>query len=489
MSMEVVPVRFGVDHAIKGMFLAILVYAFFIALAFLVAEPDKFESISLCLTHFGGAIALLTFWRMGRWGRARFDSFGASLLLAGAAFRRHALLDAAGFGSRVETLFLYRTLPLPDNLLTLYLKSEFITVLGLLLVSCSWRLVVGKQVERYSLSLSIDQVPLKLSLLVYACAMASDILSRIVGIRFGPLQQISSLLFVFGVAAIYFVAMKTPGRTLRLAVSVVMGLPMAALAMGSGMKSEMFFPLIPAALIFWVQFRNVSMRAGMVVVAIGLLSLSQLYVHYVRQTTWRSGGDLDVPVIELVEGFRVALASMEKMDALDDTSARVNMTATHATTVTLADHNGFEPGNVFGMIPASFVPRLFWPNKPVLQPGAMHTARILGIDVPLTQIRSATAAGFSTELYLGGWWAGVVIGASLFGWVMAHAQRVTATRLPGFPLMAFNFIAVYSTLRFDENHIVYAYTSIVFTVIFLWMINFASRLGGIRPVRKFVRVR
>ena len=98
---------------------------------------------------------------------------------------------------------------------------------------------------------------------------------------------------------------------------------------------------------------------------------------------------------------------MKSTDALDSIGGRVNLTIAHATSVTLADNRGHEPMEVFGMIPASVIPRVFWPGKPIMQPGAMQTARILGGNILVSEIRSATAAGFATELYLGGWWFGV----------------------------------------------------------------------------------
>jgi len=183
---------------------------------------------------------------------------------------------------------------------------------------------------------------------------------------------------------------------------------------------------------------------------------------------------------DLVSGFGGQLGGFTSGDALDSMSSRVNLTTAHATSVTLADHRGFEPMNVFGQIPASLVPRLFWPGKPVMEPGVMQTYRILGGRVPLSQIGSSTATGFSTELYLGAAWVGVVMGTVAFGMLLAWVQRLSLRFAAGYGHQALCLIAMYWTIRFDERHVVYAYTGAIFTLIFILMLVQVSKILGFR---------
>ena len=44
------------------------------------------------------------------------------------------------------------------------------------------------------------------------------------------------------------------------------------------------------------------------------------------------------------------------------------------------------------------------------------------------------------------------------------------------------FLTLYWTIRFDENHVVYAFTSIIFTVVFLWMLNRTTNTLGFTTV-------
>lgn len=475
------PVAFGPARAFRALIVSVLAYAVIVACAFLLSRIGFSDRTSLVVVHVASAAGLLAFWRLGRWGRARFDSFGAALLLLAVAFRLQALIDASFFGARVEELYRYPGVPTPEDAFLLLLKAETITLAGLLLVACAWRLGVGRRVERHSFLLNVRAVPPQMPLFVYLAALGVDVSTRVLGVSFGALTQLSATLFMLGVASIYFVASRRGGRFGAVLVAVLMALPMTFLALNKGMKSEMFVPLLPAAALFWIGYRSLLLRGAFVVLAVVVLAVSQAYVHYVRDIAWGSDGIQRVSPIALIGGFLDGLPSIDPREALDSTSSRVNMTVSHAITVALADHNGHEPGNVFGPIPATFIPRLLWPGKPVLQPGAAHTARILGIDAPLEEIRSATAAGFSAELYLGGWWIGLVFGALAYGVLLAWAQGWALRRTPGFGHLSLCFLVAYWAFRFDENHVVYSYTTIPIVMGVLWLVHSIARTLGARP--------
>ncbi|MFA7668930.1 MAG: hypothetical protein WCX93_06255 [Burkholderiaceae bacterium] len=476
-------IHFNARHLIETLLLSGVVYGSFLLLAFLFSRVGIADHLSLAVAHLGGAAALLTCWRFGRWGRARVVSFGAALLLIGTAFRLHAAVDAVVYGTRVENMYRYWAIPISDPVIDLLLKGELITVTGMLLVACSWRLSVGSRVEQFSFLENVRQVPVRVAWLVYISAMMVDVTDKLFGISFGPFSQILSLLFGFGVAAIYFIARVKEQVVRQVVTASLLALPMFILAIGSGMKEEMLFPFIPAAVLYWMGFNNVVARVAAIIMGFVLLAFSQLYVQYVREATWGSAGQLDVSRGELIEGFSDQVDTEQSTDAINSISSRINQTIAHATTTTLADNKGHEPMEVFGPIPASVIPRALWRGKPVLQPGAMHTARILGGHIPLSQITSATAAGFFTEMYLGGWWLGVVLGSIIYGVMLAGAQKWVLRTDSGFSHQALCFITLYWTLRFDENHVVYAYTAIIFTVVFIWMLGAATKAMGLRRTR------
>ncbi len=476
------PIAFGLRRAFLALGLSSSAYAFLAAWAFLLSRMGFSDAACLSVVHVASAAGLLTFWRLGRWGRARYDCFGAALLLLAVALRLQALMDTLVYGTRVDIIYLYPNVPMPADVFLLFLKAETITTIGILLAAFTWRLHIGIHVEAHSFLRNVRSVPAQTPIIVYLAALVVDVLIRVLGVSFGALTMFSTSLFMLGVASIYFIAARRPSRIGRIALAVLMGLAMALLALNKGMKSEMFFPLVPAAILFWTAYRNALLRAAFVGLAVTVLALSQLYVHHVRQVAWHSEGIERMSPIVLMVGFLAELPTFDLRDAWNSASSRLNMTVAHATTVTLADSNGFEPINVFGPIPGTFVPRFLWPGKPVLQPGAQHTARILGTHVPVSEIRSATAAGFSTELYLGGWWAGAVLGMLAYGFLLASAQRWALRTSPGFGHLAFCFLAFYWAFRFDEHHVVYSYTAIAFMVAFLWALRLAAGALGLKSI-------
>lgn len=452
--------------AIRALTLSGAVYLFFAVFYFLFGGAVD-DSLRLALLHIGSAISFFTYWKFGRWGSARFDSFGAALLLLSALLRILAAIDAITYGTRIDLL--PHTVQYPESIMGLLFKGEVITHFGVLLVVTSWRVMVSARIEHFSFLHNYRTVNKKLPLMMYALAIAVEVGRRTLSADFGVLGQISSLTYSFGVVSIFFIAIRQTKPFKRIWLALGLASPMVILAMGIGMKENIFFPLVPAALLYWFGYRGLSPKVVAIASGTLLLALSQLYVGYIRETAW--GSDREYSTAELVSGFQAHMAGADRTRGLESISSRINMTTSHAITVAIADSRGFEPFEIFGSIPASLIPRFLWHNKPVLQPGAMHTARIHNLNVPLSEISTATAAGFFTELYLGGGYIGYIFGALAFGMLLAALQLWAFKNSPGFGHLAFCFVSAYLALRFDEKAVAYAYTSVVFTSAFVFMLS------------------
>lgn len=463
---------FSYVHATNAFFLSSGVYAVFAIFYFLLSEAS-YDGLRLALIHAGSAVSLFTYWKLGRWGNARFDSFGAALLLIAILLRILAVTDAMFYGTRTGQL--PQTVQYPESMMGLLFKGEAITHFGLLLVVSAWRVLVSDKIEDFSFLHNYRTVSKQLSWMVYVSALSIEVGRRLLSADFGALTQISSLTYAFGVVSIFFIAARNKRLSGRISVALLLALPMVALALGSGMKENIFFPLMPAAILYWFGFRGLAPKIIAIVGGVLLLAFAQLYVGYVRDTAW--GSDRKFTTMELIVGFQEYFAQSNIADGLESISARINMTTTHAITVAIADSRGFEPFETFGSIPASLIPRFLWPSKPVFQPGAVHTARIYNLQVPPSEISTATAAGIFSELYLGGGYIGYIAGALFLGLLLGHSQLWSLKNSPGFGHLAFCFVSAYWALRFDEKAVVYAYTSIVFTLVFLILLSKASALA------------
>ena len=475
--------NFGGKNLFAALLASLVVYLIVFTLSVLLAEDGDEKVTAFVVLHIGAAASLLVCWRLGRWGRAKYDCFGAALLLAAALLRMQAAIDTLVYGLRIESI--PSTIPLQAPATLALFKGEFITQIGLLIIASTWRIVVGKQVERYSFLESKRSEPARLLATIYVAGIAVSIAGRLAPGSFGNLAQFASLMFLFAVASIYFIAVKQLAAFRQVLLAVLLALPMVALALGSGMKEDLFFPLVPASLLYWFRYRSAMPRLFAIVVGFAVLGISQLYVGYVRDATWKTGENTPIrreqaPILQTVTSFIDEFKYLNITDGLNKVSARINLTTTHAITVILADEYGYEPMEVFGKIPVSLIPRVFWPGKPVFQPGAMQTARIQGTHAELANTSSATAAGFITEMYLGAGFFGVMLGAGTYGLLLAKAQRWVYREAPGFGHRAFALILMYWTIRFDEKAVVYAYTSIVFTLVFIWLLKRGFAAIGLR---------
>ena len=375
------------------------------------------------------------------------------------------------YGARIDEI--YRTVPLPSNLTLLFLKAEALNHFGVLILVAVWRRVIGNQIERFSFLNNYQEVGRQLPQLVYVAALVLQIAQRLGGQEFGALSQVFSITYQFGVVSIFFVSSTQGNRYRQVGMAVFLAIPLAILALGGGVKEAVIFPLVPAVLIVWFRFRSISMKVLMVVLGIVLLAYLQLYTKYVREATWGTHGT-NYSTMQLLDGFGEHMNNATLADGMDSINSRINMTVSRAMTIAVADARGFEPYNIFAPIPASLVPRLFWPDKPVLMPGAQHTLRLLGSNLPADRAGSATAPGFFSELYLGGGFAGWALGAISYAMILGIMQRYTLRRTPGFGHLALSFLTVYWAVRFEEKAVVYAYTGLFFTFVFLMLLAKAT---------------
>lgn len=457
-----------------ALFGAVLIYVMGLCFAALF-ERLLLNAAWLVQLHLASAASFYWYWRRSSWGSARFDCFGAALLLFATAFRCIAIADGALYGTRLDTW----PSTVSDHAIVRHVfMGESITQAGLMLVVLAWRWGVRWNFDDMGV-FWVGQRRERAAWIVYALAVAFAFGRWSLKASFGIAEQLVGIIYVFGVASILFIAMDGQRSTARsAALALALGLPLSLLALGSGMKENIFLPMVPAAVFAWRASRGFTSKSILVLVAVAVLAISQLYVGYVRATVWVD--KVDRPLGDLVSGFADEIAESGPeflVVGVDGIFSRTNLTLTHAITVALAEQKGYLPSEIFGPIPASFVPRAFWPGKPVLQPGAQQTVRIRG-GGEVTEVGTATASGFFAELYLGGSIFGLVLGAVLYGFLQGRIQ----TRVRRFGSMlglgVFNFVLFYSAVRFDEEHVAYIYTGMIFLFVgFLIVFTVIERLG------------
>ena len=442
---------------------SVIIYFIFIFI-FINLYRNNYEGISLALLNAGSAISSLYFWRNLNWGKGKFDSFGAAILLTSSLIRIFSGLDVLFYGTRLDEIPF--SVPLPEDLTFLLVKSEALSHFGTILLVIAWRHVVGVNLNKLTFLDQSNMVDDRIPRVAYFAGVIVEFLRRILGVDFGFLDQLSTLTFTCGVVSIYFLARKNNNVNKQIYLSAILSLPLIILSFGSGMKTNIFFPLIPLVMLIFINFKSTLFRFSAIIGGLIILAYSQLYVQYVRGDVLDSSSKV-VSTSELIEGFQYYLLTATFADGLDSVSSRIDLLTTRLITVAIADSRGYEPINIFGPIPGSLVPRLFWPSKPVLQPGAQHTFRVLNIDAQASEATSATATGFFSELYLGGGYIGWALGAMIFGALLAKVQLIALRKSSKFGSQLIAFASLFWALRFEENHVSYAYTALFVYLLFI----------------------
>src|SRR5262249_55986771 len=281
---------------ISSHIMAMLIYAIGAAISLLLLEQQS--NSWLVVLHLVGALVFYLLWVQQSPRELRFQSFGAVLLLSCAVLRLINAIDAAvnGAGLAEWRSFVYGSTADPEwNIFW----AETLTVVGFLCVSASWqRVVVGKGIN---LSIFAKGTASTSTLVfMYVCSVASDVASRIYGLQFGGLEQFIAALHLAGIAAIFGIVLNIRSTVMRIGLAALLGLPLAYLGAGTGMKENIILPLLPSAYFAWAIFSSRLVKILLLLVGFAVLCVLQVFVQIVRDRVWSKGQDLSTDqVIEI----------------------------------------------------------------------------------------------------------------------------------------------------------------------------------------------
>ena len=131
--------------------------------------------------------------------------------------------------------------------------------------------------------------------------------------------------------------------------------------------------------------------------------------------------------------------------------SRVNLSNIQAFAMMLHDRGS--PGDTFESVAYALVPRILWPNKPLMSPGTDFNYLASGND------ESASSPGVFAEAYWNGGWPLVVVVCTylggLFAWFARSARRAIAAKdVRWLPCTLFGIL-----MAFPENWFISTYVS------------------------------
>ena len=241
-------------------------------------------------------------------------------------------------------------------------------------------------------------------------------------------------------------------------LTMTLMLPGILSAASSGIKASIIAAAGPAILANLVRPRG----RGFVLLFLGAMALAgivQPLSGVVREANW-----IRREQISTFEAFERLYEQYQQRgsevfyEGLKSFSSRASASNDGATVVGVRDERGPIGLETIRNVPAAFIPRVLWPDKPIIAPGAWFTFYIGRAASPETAT-SATATPLSTEFYwMSGWWSvalGMALMGAYFSWIWGFMIRLASWNLP---MLFAAFSTMGTAMTFDTLHAIYAIT-------------------------------
>ena len=136
----------------------------------------------------------------------------------------------------------------------------------------------------------------------------------------------------------------------------------------------------------------------------------------------------------------------------------------------------FQEGWTLAQIPIAYVPRLLWPEKPILIVGQFVT------DTYGTGARSSTGPTWIGEFWMNFGWAGVIGGMSVLGFLLRVAHEVFIRRSRTIPGLLATAVILYKLATKVGGALLGAVNGVVFALIPIFFAHFVvSLMAGRTP--------
>ena len=228
-------------------------------------------------------------------------------------------------------------------------------------------------------------------------------------------------------------------------------------------KEEMMFAFLP---VLWFGIKNKRARNYTVFLFLFLVSFYFLVVAPLsadlRYQYWKG---MEVSTTEsvsnIIDGKEKYLdpANKNKFDIFFFRSAQITPLAYLVDEVTL---RGFMAGETLKYLAFSFVPRLFWPQKPSVTQSAWFTYYI-GMAVSPEEATTSTGITAIGELYWNFGYLGVILGMLILGLGFSGLWRLAGNPLNSLISMILYIMIIFNMRGFSE----FGSTIVAFVILFL----------------------
>ncbi len=367
-------------------------------------------------------------------------------------------------------------------------KAEFICLVGTLAFWIGWR-IFGRPYWKESIQIIGTRVGDLQLLMGYILGCTVYFLELAYGEK---LLSLGSLIIVtkgLGFGAIFallaFSSRFGIGKKLWW-IPLIMVIPLGADVLTQGMKSAFFFLMFPIVTAYFLRKPGVSLA----LVAVGTLVLMVFIYPYTlefRKSVWVRGEN--VPVKSIVKDVAENINTYGVLSQVEDSFAhfqkRFGSIGMPGLVIHFSDIYGHMGIEFFENLVYSMIPRILWPNKPVIESGAWFSW-YLGLARSPEEVRTSTAIHLAPELYWSAGWFAVVGWMLSLGVIYKKVHNYLLNHSLKKPiLMAVWFSFFIFCVFVEERRVV---TTVVAPLVFLvngWIVNWVvSKAFPGKSVRK-----
>lgn len=233
---------------------------------------------------------------------------------------------------------------------------------------------------------------------------------------------VASILGVFegaGVFAIFLgCAVWAHSNRVERAVTVLLFVLLVSEGLLSARKMSMIMPFFAAALGLWISERHRLVALGIATLTIWMyVAIISVYNPHIRgHVMYDPFNNTVSDRVSIVYDVVTTLEALQLDETTNSTLARFSPTQFSSHFIASYDNNF--PGDSLDHAFIVLVPRIIWPDKPIINPGKQFDAAWRDVD-----IFSSLAIGFPAEAYWNDGWAGVVAVSVYIGLMLGWFSR------------------------------------------------------------------
>lgn len=398
----------------------------------------------------------------------KYFNFGSLLIICALIFKFFGLLQVLIYADSLDTWpFVITdsfTITMTQRLLSV-LIGDWLSVIGTILISLSWFHFGGVELTQ-KINKNIETRKAKNPYWVlYFSAIFMEFITMILPL---PSIYILNLTLYFG--ALFAVILicnlyKKDVSTHRPFLALVLLLPYLYNSFKTGMKESMIVALMPIIIDFYFRFESITKKIILSIIGAFVFVGFSIFSNITRAISW--GNDRSVGLMELISNFSSQFKNVEAdfiYANIEQALKRITPLFYQGWTISLK-YTDIKLSGLFTNVFTLLVPRFLWSGKPLNNPEYEMTVIFYGPEIASS---TSEASGLFSEIFIKEGALVFIITCIFLGWVIFKMQKISLKYGNDMMAKVFNFILLFSTLRFHEFYFTALFPGLLIKFVYIF---------------------